>query len=292
MRVGSQQPAADDERRIEASLGEHRCDQACRRRLAVRAGDRNPCFRRMSSASINARGDGNPAPRAARKFRVVRRHRRRDDDRIRTVRIGSAMSDGDVDAQVAQAARRRTVDEVGPGDAVAQRRKHLGNAAHAGAADADEVHVLDRPLQGASTLAPASATHTSATRSAASRLPTRCAAQGIGARQRTEETGQRRRRAGQFRLRQHDRRTGIEQEARVRGLLVGDRAGQRDDDGAETHRSQLGHGQCTAAADDDVGPRVARRHIVDERYAFGRHVRAGVDGAQSFEHGARPPDGR
>ena len=48
-------------------------------------------------------------------------------------------------------------------------------------------------------------------------------------------------------------------------LLVGDRTGQRHDDRAETGRGELGDRQRAAAADDEVGPRVARRHVVDER---------------------------
>ena len=36
--------------------------------------------------------------------------------------------------------------EVGPGDLIALRRQHLGDAAHAGAADADEVDALDLVL--------------------------------------------------------------------------------------------------------------------------------------------------
>ena len=177
-----------------------------------------PCFRRMSSASIVARAarwESRAARRGVPGCPPPPPSRRRSHP---TVRIGSAMSDGDVDAQVAQAARRRTVDEVGPGDAVvaAARRKHLGNAAHAGAADADEVHVLDPAFQGASTLAPPArrTRRRRGRRRRACRRDARRAPSRASARQRTEETGQRRRRAGQFRLRQHDRgRTGIEQEA-------------------------------------------------------------------------------
>src|SRR6185312_12097257 len=61
--------------------------------------------------------------------------------------------------------------EVGAADPIALRRQNLGDAAHAGAADADEVHALDLVLH----RAPA-ARQASAMRTAASWRPTARAA--------------------------------------------------------------------------------------------------------------------
>ena len=61
---------------------------------------------------------------------------------------------------------------------------------------------------------------------------------------------------------------GVDQELRIGALLVGDRARQRHDDGAQAHGGEFGHRQRAAAADHEVGPRVARRHVVDERDAL------------------------
>jgi hypothetical protein len=64
--AGGVEPAADDEGRVHATLGENRRDEARRRGLAVRAGDGDALLERISSASICARGTtGTLAARAA-----------------------------------------------------------------------------------------------------------------------------------------------------------------------------------------------------------------------------------
>ena len=116
--------------------------------------------------------------------------------------------------------------------------------------------------------------------------------QRLRARQCAEHAGERRVGAGQFGLRHHDRGAGVEQEARVRGLLVGDRAGQRHDDRAQADRGELRDGERAAAADDEVGPCVARRHVVDERHAFGVDARASHTRRAARRCGARRPGAR
>ena len=80
-------------------------------------------------------------------------------------------------------------------------------------------------------------------------------------RQCPEHAGERRLRTREFGLRDHDRAARVEQEPRVRRLLVGNRTRQRHDDRAQTDGRKLSDGECATAADDDVGPRVARRHV-------------------------------
>jgi hypothetical protein len=53
------------------------------------------------------------------------------------------VADGDLDALVAQALDVGAVRHIGAGDGVAEIGQHLGDAAHADAADADEMHRTD-----------------------------------------------------------------------------------------------------------------------------------------------------
>ena len=81
--VGRQQPAADHERRIEPAFGEHRCDEARRRRLAVRAGDGDALLQaHQLGQHQRARHDRDAALARGRDLGVVRRDRGRHDDRV------------------------------------------------------------------------------------------------------------------------------------------------------------------------------------------------------------------
>ena len=164
-----QQPAADDERRIETAFREHRCDQARRRRLAVRARDRDPLLQaHQLGQHQRARHDGNRALARHYHFGVVRRHRGRDDDRVGAFDIARVVANGDGDAERLEPARRCIRGKIGSGNAKALRRENLRDSAHACAADADKMHAFDLVLHER----PPSSTQTSATRSAASRRPT------------------------------------------------------------------------------------------------------------------------
>ncbi len=77
----------------------------------------------------------------------------------------------------------------------------------------------------------------------------------------------------ELRLRNLRRRARVDEELRVGALLVGDRAGQRHDDRADADRGELGDRRRAAAADDEIGFRVARGHVVDERDALRRRRR-------------------
>jgi hypothetical protein len=106
-----------------------------------------PCFRRISSASITARGTtGMRAARAAITSGL---------SPFTAVEVTTASAPAmwfaswptcHADAQRGQALQGGAVALVAAGDAVAQVVQDLGDAAHAGAADADEVDVLDGVL--------------------------------------------------------------------------------------------------------------------------------------------------
>ena len=94
--VGGQQPAADDERRVEAAFGEHRRDEARRRGLAVRAGDRDALLQaHQLGQHQRARHDRHAALARGDDFGVVRRDRRRHDDRVGVGDVRRRMADRD-----------------------------------------------------------------------------------------------------------------------------------------------------------------------------------------------------
>src|SRR5690606_12500433 len=70
-------------------------------------------------------------------------HRGRDDDDLGLAEIFSSMADEAGDALLAQALDIGTVGLVGALHLVAKIVQHLGDAAHADAANADEVHDAD-----------------------------------------------------------------------------------------------------------------------------------------------------
>ena len=106
-----------------------------------------PCFSRISSASISARGTTGRRARAPRRLRDCRRRprsRRRPRRRLATFAASWPI------ATVAPSCARRRVAALSarsePRHLIALRDEHLGDAAHAGAADADEMHALDLVL--------------------------------------------------------------------------------------------------------------------------------------------------
>ena len=147
VRIRRQEAPADDERRVEAALGQHRRDETRGRRLAVRAGDRDALLQaHQLGQHQRTRHDGNSALARRDDFRIVRRHRRRHDDRIGAGDIRRGMTDRDADAEPRKARGHRARGEIGARDLVALRGQHLRDAAHPGAADADEMDALDLVL--------------------------------------------------------------------------------------------------------------------------------------------------
>ena len=143
-----------------------------------------------------------------------------------------------------------------------------------GAADADEVDALDLVLHArAAEARDARRRRRARRRRLAVRVRGVAPSRARAARSSAGSSSARRSRR-QRRLRLTSMRAPrVDEELRVGALLVGDRAGQRDEERAQAHRGELGDGDRAAAADHEVGPRVARRHVVDERDALGRRRR-------------------
>src|SRR5205807_9262353 len=76
-------------------------------------------------------------------LRLVGTQRREDGHAVRAADLFGAMAYVARRAQVAQPLGDNRRLQVGAGDAVAQREQHLGNAAHAHPADADQMNALE-----------------------------------------------------------------------------------------------------------------------------------------------------
>jgi hypothetical protein len=128
-----------------------------------------PCFSRISSASMSARGTtGTPWSRAATTSGLVAATAVETTTTSAPATFSAAWPIA-IDAP-SRTSRRVITDSVRsePGDLVTLRHQHFGDAAHARAADADEVDALDFVFHRA-----ASSRHTAATRCAASALALR-----------------------------------------------------------------------------------------------------------------------
>ena len=101
------------------------------------------CLKRMISASISARRTIGSAARAAVQFRIALLDGGRDHDDGGVVEVLGLVADEALDALVAQALDVGAVGLVGALHLVAEVVQHLGDAGHADAADADEVHGAD-----------------------------------------------------------------------------------------------------------------------------------------------------
>ena len=76
-------------------------------------------------------------------FRVVVTHRRRYHHGIGRCGVLRAVADRDAYALRRQTPRRGTFGEIGTADRIALIRQYLGDARHAGTADADEMDAFD-----------------------------------------------------------------------------------------------------------------------------------------------------
>ena len=121
--VGRQEPAADDERRVEASLGEHAGDEARRGGLAVRSRYCDPLLQpHQLGEHQRARHDRNALFARRGDLRVVRRHGGRHDDDVGACNIGLGVPDGDVRAEFDQAPRCSAVREIRAGHPISLRQ--------------------------------------------------------------------------------------------------------------------------------------------------------------------------
>ena len=244
-----------------------------------------PCFRRISSASISARGTtGMPRSRAATTSGLSAATAVDTTTASAPATFAAAWPIAIATPSRARRARDRALGEVGAGHLVALRREHLGDAAHAGAADADEVDALDlvlhraRPERDADVGDARRRRRRAPSARAAARHREQRVARSSAAASSASRSG------GELGL----RHPSIAAPASTRNCALA-LCSSAIAPGSGTMIAptpdgrELGDGDRAAAADHEVGPRVARRHVVDERHALGRDAGARVGGAQRVD---------
>ena len=143
-RVGARsvQLAADHEGGVQARLDEDGGDEDAVVVLPWVPAMAMPARRRISSASITARATTGMMRRARPAPRGCRPSRRCSSPAPGLADVLGRVPDLDAQAQLAQAQRGGALGRVRAADRKAQVVQDLGNAAHAGAADAHEVNAL------------------------------------------------------------------------------------------------------------------------------------------------------
>jgi hypothetical protein len=144
MRPGRLEPAADHERGIHASLSEHASDQTGGGGLAMRPGNCNALAQTHQLREHDrARHDGNAASARGGNFRIVGTHGRGDDHCVGALHLRRIVAAENVCAMRTQSRGHGGLRQIRAAYLVAQVEQHFSDAAHPGAADADEVDAFD-----------------------------------------------------------------------------------------------------------------------------------------------------
>ena len=132
--------AADDDRRIEPGYGENGGEHGGGGRLAVRAGDGDADLTAHQLAEhLGARHDRHAEALGLDYLGVVRANGRRHDHDLGSDDVPRLVADRDARAELGQASRGLALGEIRAADDITLVEKHLGDTAHADAADSDEV---------------------------------------------------------------------------------------------------------------------------------------------------------
>ena len=236
-----------------------------------------PCFRRISSASISARGiTGMPRERAATTSGLVRPHRRRHDDHVGVADVLGRVAGDDAHAQRLEATGHVRRPGVRSADRVALVRQELGNPAHANAANPHEMNP-SRPSQhhapaGTPSLRDVEHTVDDHPR----RVGTGEALDGGGelrpprlvVEQGEDARGQRG--PGQLALLEQVRGADGRQRLGVLALVIVGRRRQRHEDRRPADGGDLGQRRRAGAADDHVRRAHLLVHAVEEGFDAGR----------------------
>ena len=138
---------ADHEGGIEPASSEERRGQRRRGGLSVRARNRDAAPQaHQFSEHHRAWHDGNAELAGGDHFRVVGLHGRGNNHGIRTTDVLFVVSEKNAGPELLQALGDGRAGNVRAADDVAEIEEHLGDAAHARAADADEVEVINEKL--------------------------------------------------------------------------------------------------------------------------------------------------
>ncbi len=142
--AGGQQLATNHERRVQATFAQHRSGEAGGGGLAMGAGHGDATAETHQFGQHRcARHDRNALAARFHQFRVVFADGAGDHHAVGAQHVGRRVATHDARTQAGQAAGRHVVGVVRTGHFIAQRQHHFGDTAHAGAADADEMHARE-----------------------------------------------------------------------------------------------------------------------------------------------------
>src|SRR6266850_5044742 len=143
VRAEARHPPADDDRGVEAALGQDGADHRGGRRLAVSAGDRDAVLEAHQLGEHLRAGDRRDLALARRlDLYVVPRDGRRVDDDVGAFDVRRLMPDEDLRAELGEPLDGVVALLVGAGHPVAEVQQDLGDPGHAAAADPDEMDLL------------------------------------------------------------------------------------------------------------------------------------------------------
>ncbi len=142
--TAADEPPADDIGGIEPALGEQARDQTRRGGLAMGAGDGDAVAEtHQLGEHLRPRHHRDVPIPGAHELRVVRIDGRRNDDHLAVLDVLGIVTDVDAHTEVLQTPGHGVGGEIRARHLKTERVQHLGDAAHAGAADADEVHAAN-----------------------------------------------------------------------------------------------------------------------------------------------------
>ena len=237
---------------------------------------------RISSAEhLGAAHDRQAARPGGDDLGIVGLDRRRDDDDLGGAEIFGVVADRDRDAEPGEPAGIGAVGEIAALHLVAEIVQHLGDAAHADAADPDEMDGADRLRAAISCGAlplpvrRAPGSSTSAARRSARVVageargpaPRRAAKRRRVGEQLGEAVGQHRR--AQRRLRDDPAAAGLGKGAGVGGLVVVGRVRVGHQQRRPAGRGQFGDGRGAGAADHQMRPRQPLGHVGEKALDLG-----------------------
>ena len=139
---------ADHEGRIESARRKERGNERGRCRLAVRARNGDAAAQAHEFGKHHrARYDGDAEFARRNDFRIVVLDGRRDHHGVCAANVALVVTERDARAEALQPLGDGALGDVRAAHDVPEIEEHLGDAAHACAADADEVKMIDQKLQ-------------------------------------------------------------------------------------------------------------------------------------------------
>ena len=160
VRVGALEPATDNEGRIKSAFGKNAGDQARRRCLAMRSGNRDRIAKTHEFREhLGALHNGHHLLACGNHFGIGFIDRAGDDNGVCILDIACSVADEYSGALLLKALCLFAGLQIRTLHGVAQAQHDFGNAGHAGTADSDEMDSMNSPHSRDHVAAPASSKH-------------------------------------------------------------------------------------------------------------------------------------